>query len=223
MDELPSYIELGCTKTVTEIPASLLVPIGAIVAACITGVISFVGLVISKEQKTSEFRQAWIDALRVELAEFASQARRLANERTPFDLRQFTGSFLEQMEAQKEEILRPDPLLVNRQRFAQTYYALRLRLNPKEVDHQQLLEHFEVIFRILNESGESERPQQIATELDTVARIAQNVLKREWVRVKGGETLYRLALRVAGGLAVILGVVVIVLIVIAIVHAVSAT
>ncbi len=43
--------------------------IGAIVAALITGILSVLGLVISKEQKTSEFRQQWIDDLRREVSE----------------------------------------------------------------------------------------------------------------------------------------------------------
>lgn len=44
------------------------IAIGAIAAALIAGLVSLLGLIISKEQKTSEFRQAWIDALRKELS-----------------------------------------------------------------------------------------------------------------------------------------------------------
>ncbi len=183
----------------TELPASVVAPLGAIIAACITGTISFIGLVISKEQKTSEFRQAWIDALRADLSEFASQARRLAHERTPFDIRRLTGSLFEQMDAEKEEILRPDPLLVNRQRFAQTYYSLRLRLNPDEDDHRQLLAHLEKTLQILSESAESERPDQVAVELDATAHVARAVL---------GEPLYRLSLGIAAGLTIAFGVVI---------------
>lgn len=43
------------------------VAIGAIGAALIAATVSLLGLIISKEQKTSEFRQAWIDALRSDL------------------------------------------------------------------------------------------------------------------------------------------------------------
>ena len=43
------------------------VAVGAVVAALIAGTVSLLGLIISKEQKTSEFRQAWIDALRNDL------------------------------------------------------------------------------------------------------------------------------------------------------------
>lgn len=41
--------------------------VGAVGAAMIAAFVSFLGLIIGKEQKTSEFRQAWIDALRSEL------------------------------------------------------------------------------------------------------------------------------------------------------------
>jgi len=47
--------------------------IGAVVAALIAGIVSLLGLIISKEQKTSEFRQAWIDALRCDLTAFLTQ------------------------------------------------------------------------------------------------------------------------------------------------------
>jgi hypothetical protein len=54
--------------------SSLLTVIGPVIAAIITGAIAFLASVLSKEQKTSEFRQAWIDALRNDLAELTSLA-----------------------------------------------------------------------------------------------------------------------------------------------------
>jgi hypothetical protein len=41
---------------------------GAIIAAFIAGLIALLGLIISKEQTISWFRQAWIDALREDIA-----------------------------------------------------------------------------------------------------------------------------------------------------------
>ena len=46
----------------------------AILVALISGVFSLVGLIISKEAKLSEFRQAWIDALREDLSNFTAHA-----------------------------------------------------------------------------------------------------------------------------------------------------
>jgi hypothetical protein len=62
------------SSEITQIP---LAPIATVVAALITAIISFVNLTLSKEQKTSEFRQAWIDGLRGDLAIFFSSARAL--------------------------------------------------------------------------------------------------------------------------------------------------
>ena len=45
-----------------------LVPASAIMVAFIAGLFSFLNLVLSKEQKVSELRQAWIDGLREDLA-----------------------------------------------------------------------------------------------------------------------------------------------------------
>lgn len=42
------------------------------IAAIITGLISLLGLIISKEQKISEFRQEWINALRSEISSLIS-------------------------------------------------------------------------------------------------------------------------------------------------------
>ena len=40
------------------------ISVGAVGAAVVAGLVSVLGLIISKEQKVSEFRQAWIDELR---------------------------------------------------------------------------------------------------------------------------------------------------------------
>jgi hypothetical protein len=46
--------------------ADSILPATAIVVAIIAGAFSFLGLVLSKEQKISELREAWIDGLRAD-------------------------------------------------------------------------------------------------------------------------------------------------------------
>lgn len=192
-----------------DIPIQLLVPIGAVLAACITGAISFVSLITSKEQKISEFRQAWIDAFRSELADFSSQARRVSLEHIPLNIKAITGPLLEQLEIADREAEKPDPFHDNRQRMAQAYYALKLRLNPDEVDHKQLLMHLDNVYEILN--SHSERYGRCVVELDNLSKVAQVVLKREWVRVKNGEGNYRTAVRAAKWGALVLALVLVAL------------
>jgi hypothetical protein len=55
------------------------VAVGAIGTSIIAAMVSLVGLTVSKEQKVSELRQAWIDALRDDLAGLCQvDGRRLA-------------------------------------------------------------------------------------------------------------------------------------------------
>src|ERR1039458_8879231 len=49
-----------------------------IVVALIAGAFSLIAITLSKEQKVSEFRQAWIDGLRADLAAFLSATRAFA-------------------------------------------------------------------------------------------------------------------------------------------------
>ena len=53
-----------------EYPATVLVGVGAVVAALIAAAASFVSMISSKEEKVSEFRQVWINNIREEISEF---------------------------------------------------------------------------------------------------------------------------------------------------------
>lgn len=182
-----------------DIPSQLFGPIGAVLAACITGAVSFVILIISKEQKTSEFRQAWIDALRADLAEFSAQARQVAAEHTPYSMKGLVAA----MAGEEED--RPDALLPNRQRLAQTYYSIRLRLNLSESDHHALVAHLDKVYDILNTvAAEALRFDETVAELDAMSKVAQSVLKREWNRVKDGESAFATTKAVAKWTAIAL-------------------
>ena len=158
-----------------------------VIAALITAMVSFVAIIITKEQKVSEFRQAWIDALREDLAEFSAQARLIAvhsqstephvNVPTPpYDFSSDPAPL--------------DPLLENRLRLADRYYTIRLRLNPCEPDHQALSELLDAIYGIINTSEPLNRYFEALGKLETVSLSAQNILKKEWRRVKEGEPFY---------------------------------
>ncbi len=96
--------------------------------------------------------------------------------------------------------------------MAQAYYALRLRLNPAESDNQTLLTHLDNIYTILNTHTESVRYDRTVNELDALARVAQGILKQEWIRVKEGEKRFQTATFVAKWTAIALGIAFIVLI-----------
>lgn len=185
----------------TELPAQAIVAIATLVAALITGAISFVNLTLTKEQKTSEFRQAWIDALREDLAQFLGAARAFA--RAVEVLHQFGPDY-------KSKV----PLTVSdekvsdlRHQAAETYCRIQLRLNSSEPEHVELLR---LLRRAIDEQNAMLRngggidPTMKAIEVAT--EYAQPLLKREWERVKRGELPFRIARNCVAPIVVLLSI-----------------
>jgi hypothetical protein len=167
--------------------------LATIIAALIAAALSFVSLTLSKEQKTSEFRQKWIDGLREDLSVFLSSARAFAraveSERMGADS-SFSGQKIADF----------------RHKATETFYKIKLRLNPQEIAHEQLLmllsEINEKQNRFLNEGEAS--PQPVLSAIDVAADHSIYVLKAEWRRVKEGELPFRIVRNWVAPLIVIL-------------------
>jgi hypothetical protein len=169
----------------TDLPAQSRAAIATVVAALIAGAISFVNLTLNKEQKTSEFRQAWIDGLRQDLATFFAAARA------------FARAAQEKQAGQKVD----DPFAMTaekisdiRYQVAETHYRIRLRLNLKESEHKELLRLMRMATdeqsNWLQGNGDVSRTLKA---IETAAEYAPQILKSEWERVKKGELAFRLA------------------------------
>lgn len=145
----------------------LLVPaIAALVVGLIAAVVSLVVSILAKDQKTSEFRQAWIDALRNDVSQLIAQLgikitttkiiRGMSDKQTDEYLLAHQGDYVE------------IDMLITR---------VRLRLNPSE--HTELIQ----LLKSMNnfqDSGMEDRIEAISVK-------AQQILKTEWERVKSGE------------------------------------
>ena len=149
--------------------------VGTICAALIAGLISFVVTVLAKDQKISEFRQAWIDALRSDAAELVShlaisslvlKAGRLADEKG-VRFPEFEVAGYKEFVAVKACVVR-----------------IRLRLNA--VEHTALLRALHEVD--LADGGKVEHSDVV---LNTLVTETQKVLKAEWSRVKKGELSIR--------------------------------
>jgi len=186
-----------------EISNMSLAPIATVVAAFITAFISFVNMTLSKEQKTSEFRQAWIDGLRGDLAIFFSSARALC--RTMEENRNIENS----SEDIRNFIFTKEKIGEMRLNAVDSLYRIKLRLNNKEGEHiklNQLLESAIAIQNQINvENGKDYFEALAAIEL--AASKSQEVLKKEWERVKLGEKSFQTVKRSANLVAVILFVI----------------
>lgn len=139
-------------------------PLATLLVALIAGLFSVVGLVIAKEQKVSDLRQAWIDALRQDATQVASQFERWAPN---------AGT-------KQEEVLLA---------YRSSVTAVRLRLNKSEAPAQAVLAALQAMDQlILVGNGD----QTLVNEkIEAFVSAMQTVLKTEWDRVKDGEPGYR--------------------------------
>lgn len=168
------------------------IAIGAISAAIIASFFSFLGLIISKEQKTSEFRQAWIDALRSEIAQLISSANAIHG---AMKSQRFESS------ASAWSVVRDDFVTIN-----EATAKIRLRLNPNEELSKAVLAKIEEIEGLLVPGAYPDYSELNQKEKELVSQ-ASALLKEEWRRVKKGEATYRAAkwgVGVAMGLLVII-------------------
>lgn len=153
--------------------------LAAVSAALIAGYFSFVTLINSKEQKTSEFRQNWIDSLRKEIAEFTSSVYFL--------------KFYYQQGSKNT-----DPEFINglkdfHSKYVSSSTAILLRINANETDkylkvvNDEFLRTLSDILMAVNEA----KYDEAATNCNTLIDKAKPLLKEEWKRVKAGELSYR--------------------------------
>ncbi|MDB5855310.1 MAG: hypothetical protein JWR22_3351 [Herminiimonas sp.] len=170
-------------------------------AALVAGGIARSNLIATKETKISEFRQAWIDSLRDELAKLFSYSRTLARavqeDRNP----QFGVSVRYRISDEK--------ITEVRHGSAETYYRIKLRLNRDQDDHKDLSHR---LARMMEEM------QQYLNNNDTDAAVplsyveqasdfAEQVLKSEWNTVKRGEKGFRNAVATTTWVLVITGLI----------------
>lgn len=144
-----------------------------VIAAGIAAVVSVLAIVLTKEQKTSEFRQAWIDSLRQELSDYAALLRVWKSDSLIVKQLANNEAFLA---AAQEQSVNLESLRIR----------VRMRLNREE--HGLLLELIDSIY-------ESKGDARTAwTDAGTAFRQfedeAARVLKEEWKRVKRGEPPY---------------------------------
>lgn len=162
----------------SDLSAQSIAAIATVVAALISGALSFVNLTLNKEQKTSEFRQAWIDALREDLAAFFAGSRAFA--RASEELQALgKGAPLAMTAERISEI---------RYQVAETFYRIKLRLNPTEDEHKELLRLMQMAIQEQNNKGDTLKTLKA---IETAAEFVPQILKTEWKRVKEGELAFR--------------------------------
>ncbi len=167
--------------------------VGSIAAAVIGAFFAFIGLVIAKESKVSEFRQAWINELRSEIALVIAA------------LNNIRGTSVVQIPSQLEAFKLMESFFMEANKASS---AIKLRLNPKEERCKEvlrLLSHLES----LHMKGFPLDINACRKCEDDLLAASQLLLKAEWHRVRTGESVFKFAKW--SGLAVSIALVVLLL------------
>ena len=167
------------------------ITIGAVGAAIIAGLVSLLGLIIGKEQKISEFRQAWID-----------------------ELRKLIGSYLVHINAVSDSIrlrkageeIKASDLVANYKSLNEASNGIILRVNDSEPTTKRLIDAMKS-FEKLAEKSDELTPDNIKVSETEFIAASKALLKFEWQRVKKGETAFVVTKYVVGLVIVLLVVI----------------
>lgn len=163
------------------------VAIGPIVASTIGALAVYLSTVFAKEQKTSEFRQLWIDELRKDIADFLATVSEYCS----------LGNHIKD----KSEEFKCDFLVGNidaLKNIQSLEHRIVLRLNPKE--HEELISEIRsytasLISIYFSASGDKTvQGESIANAL--IAKV-QVIFSDEWKRVKTGEPIFKWTKRIS--------------------------
>ncbi len=151
--------------------------LGAIGASVVAATVSLIGLTVTKEQKVSELRQAWIDALRADLSELLSHAQAIH------------GAVSAQYQTRQDLWSNVSEHFVGISRAAA---SIELRLNPNEEPAKAILACLREYEALFNSSSPIDFKSISGIERRLIS-AAQPFLRAEWKRVKRGEPIYRIA------------------------------
>ncbi|WP_413522362.1 hypothetical protein [Photobacterium phosphoreum] len=173
---------------IQDLPVQAILAIATLTASLIAATMSFVNLTLTKEQKTSEFRQAWIDSLRDDLSVFFACARA------------FSRATEEQYAKEKDDNKESDFSLTKerisdiRYQISEVFTRIKLRLNSEEPEHEELLR---LMQRAIDEQNKALKYKTDSTATIQAIEIAVDfsrpIIKTEWKRVKRGERPFRIA------------------------------
>ena len=147
--------------------------IGAVGAAIIAGLVSLLGLIIGKEQKVSEFRQAWIDELRKCLVAYLVNINAIAD-------------------TVRVSIAKKTPigdLSENYKHLNEAHHGIILRVNDDEAPSKSLITSMNEFEDIASKNATLTVDNIRAAESKFLS-ASKTLLKFEWKRVKRGEKTY---------------------------------
>lgn len=186
LDFFKSVTPDGFNKVVLASVALVSLVVGPTIQWCIARRQALLQEKIAKRHAADNIstkRQVWIDELRKEVAEFLALTARLEELRRPapnLSIEDQKQNFNDLMEANK--------------RAAELGIRIKLRLNPKEEEHNEFVRLLGVLSDVCKDppNNETEEQKQASREAfhkaqKKVIAHVQTILKHEWERVKRGD------------------------------------
>jgi hypothetical protein len=189
--------------SISEIPSSVYVAVGAFVAALIAGMFSYLNMIATKENKVSEFRCEWIKELRNEISTFTAAIQNLTF---------ITEHYVVKKNASENHLSWLTALAKEKEDAIKSITNITLMLN-----HQALLDPTSLescLMKSVNlarEEFNKENYNKIINISDSIRFSAGPLLKSNWETVKLGENGYKRIKRgVAVGLCILFALIILV-------------
>ncbi|HGH6009336.1 TPA: hypothetical protein AB5H70_003364 [Vibrio cholerae] len=152
-----------------------------IVVTIIAAVVSFVGLIIAKDHKVSEFRQSWINDFRADVSGLMGcvsniAAKYMLAEKDPVTKKVNGVKFIES----SHELFNEAHRLI---------YKLKLMLNPEK--DLELITAINAIESMIMDDGKMGDSEHFGKVTENLYLLSHNTLKCEWTRVKKGELVFQ--------------------------------
>jgi hypothetical protein len=185
-----------------SIPPTIFVAFGVITAALLAGFFSYLNLVSAKENKVSEFRLAWIDGLREEIATYTAAVREL--------VRVDGNKLYEQNDKEEKTLveLKRERHLETRDAYGKVVESLskiQMRLNPTHIKEFPDGAEATLMANILKtrQLFNDRRYSEAGKFSDDIRDSATPLLKATWDLVKNGEPGYQKIRKIAARTIVI--------------------
>jgi len=164
----------------------------AIAAAVIAGSFSYLNLITAKENKVSEFRQQWIDSLRMSISEYLAAFSYISI---------LYKHFSEKDDQNKDSFMMAKDVQETYSKVNKSYNDIVLRINSNEDDPEgkALNDEFLSALEQTRQHYNKARYLDAFRACDAVREAGKPLLKFEWKRVKRGEPSYNKSKKVALG------------------------
>jgi hypothetical protein len=173
------------------IPPTAYAALGALLAALVAGFFSFSNLVSAKENKVSEFRLAWINGLRDEIAIFTAAIQELARvERTRDGLGPEDQAEISNEERERNWLGETEEPYRN---AVESLTRIQLRLNPKHIEESPDGPEAKLMAQVRDARANFNAGDYDGAydSCEAIRLAAAPLLKSTWDLVKNGEPGYR--------------------------------